>query len=427
MKPTSEVTACIIDKGLFLPVALKLAEQFKKVYYFSPWDDCAPKMERGLIGDGFPNIERVEDIWSIKAKCDVFCFFDVGFSGLQRELLSQGFPVWGHHGADELETQRGLFLDTLNEVGMLVPKFEKVMGITALREHLRDQEDKWIKVSTWRGDWETLHWRDWEHDESTLDGYAYRFGPVKELVTFYVFDAIETDIEDGIDTYCIDGQFPETVMHGLENKDKSYLCSVQPMRDIDERVRIVPEKFGPVLGDYGYRGFFSCEVRIKDQDSYFIDPTCRAASPPSQVMTELFGNLGDIVWKGANGILVEPDPAAQFGVQALIKVERDPDEWVVLDLPDKIKQWVKCGFACCVDDKICIPPHPLKDMVGWLVATGDTIEEAIDNLKEYRAELTDGVECDVDSLANLLKEAEEAEKMGIELTDQKLPNPEVVL
>lgn len=427
MKPTNEVTACVVDKGLFLPIALKLAEQFKHVYWWSPWDDCAPKIERGLIGDGFENMTRVPDIWRIKNKCDLFVFPDVGFGGLQAELISQDYPVWGHHGADELETQRGLFLDTLKEVGMLVPKYEVITGLTALREFLSDKEDKWIKVSKWRGDWETLHWRDWEHDEMTLDGYAYRFGAAKELIRFYVFDPIDTDIEDGIDTYCINGQFPKTVMHGMENKDKSYLCAVQPMEDVDERVRIVPEKFGPVLGQYGYRGFFSTEVRIKDENSYFIDPTCRAASPPSQVMTELFGNLGEIIWQGAQGNLVEPEPTAQFGVQALIKVERDCDEWVVLDIPKKLRAQVKCGFACEIDGRICIPPHPLKDMIGWLVATGNDLEEAIEDLKEYREQLPDGVTCDVDSLANLLKEAESAKEEGIELTDQELPEPSVVL
>jgi hypothetical protein len=427
LKPTSEVVACVVDKGLFLPIAQKLGEQFKKVYYWTPWDDCMPKLERGVIGDGFSTIERVKDIWTIKDKCDLFVFCDVGFSGLQKELISQGFPVWGHHGADELETQRGLFLEQLKELGMLVPKYEKVVGLTALREHLRDEEDKWIKVSRWRGDWETLHWRDWEHDESTLDGYAYRFGPLKDSIIFYVFDSIETDIEDGIDAYCIDGQFPQTVIHGLEWKDRSYLCSIQPMRDVDERVTLVPEKFGPVFRDYGYRGFFSCEVRIKDNNSYFIDPTCRAGSPPSQVMIELIGNLGDVVWQGANGVLVEMEPTAQFGVQALIKTDRDPCDWEVIDVPNSIKQWTKFGFACEVNGKICIPPHPLGGMLGWLVATGDSIEEAIDNLKEYRQELPDGLECDVDSIANLLKEAETAKEEGIEFTDGKLPKPEIVL
>lgn len=427
MKPVSEVIACVVDNGLFLPIALKLSEQFKHVYWFSPWQDVAPKLERGIVGDGFENITRVESFWDVKNKCDVFCFPDVGFAGEQRELLAQGYPVWGHHGADELEVNRGLFLETLEKIGMSVPKYEVVRGVTNLKIFLKDKEDKYIKLSKWRGDFETWHYRDWAHDESILDGYAYRFGPAKELIRFYVFDPIDTDIEDGIDTYNIDGQWPRTVMHGTEIKDRSYLCSVQLMGDIDERVRSVNEKFGPVLARYGYRGFFSTEVRIKDDDSKFIDPTCRAASPPSQVMTELFGNLAEIIWHGAQGELVEPEPTAQFGVQALIKSDRDAEEWEVLDIPDKLRQWVKCGFACEIGGKLCIPPHALGGMIGWLVATGDSIGDAIDNLKDYQEQLPDGLHCDVDSLVKAVAEWQEAEEQGIEFSEQKIPEPAEVI
>jgi hypothetical protein len=427
MKDTEDIVACVVDHGLFLPIAQKLAEQYKQVFYWSPHERMMPRLEEGVIGDGFRNLTKVNDIWRIKSQCDLFVFPDVGFSGLQNELISQGFPVWGHHGGDVIETNRGLFLETLDEVGMEVPGYEVIQGMTNLQSHLRDQKDKWIKISKWRGDWETLHWRDWSHDESTLDCYAYQLGPMKEMIKFYVFDSIDTDIEDGIDTYCIDGKFPSVVMHGMECKDKSYLCSIQSLEDVDERVSVVTEKFGPVLGRYGYRGFFSCEVRIKDDKSFFIDPTCRAASPPSQVMTELFGNLGEIIWHGANGECVDPEPAAQFGVQALLTIDRQKNEWEVMDVPDSIRQWVKCGFACEIDGRICIPPHQCENMVGWLVATGDSIGGAIDNLKDHCGELPDGVNCDVDSLAKLLDEAQKAEGEGIELTDDKIPEPSSVL
>ena len=427
MKAVSDVVACVVDHGLFLPVALKLAEQYKHVYWWSPWDDAFPKVQSGLIGDGFENMSRVPDIWRIKKKCDLFVFPDVGFSGLQRELASQGFPVWGHHGADELETQRGLFLEQIQELGMLVPKYEVIVGMTALREHLKDKEDKWIKISKWRGDWETLHWRDWDHDESMLDYYAFRFGPSKELIRFYVFDPIETDIEDGLDTFNIRGRFPQTVMHGLECKDRSYLCSVQRMEEIDERVRMVPEKIGPVLAEYGYQGFFSFEVRIKDDQSYFTDPTCRAASPPHQVMTNMMKNMPEVIWQGAQGNLVEPEFEEEFGVQALLKVERGCEEWTALDIPKKIRQQVKPSFACEIGGKLCFPPSPLEHTIGWLVAEGSSLEGAIDDLKEFRDQLPDGVTCDVDSLANLLKEAETAKEEGIVLTEQELPEPSTVL
>jgi hypothetical protein len=171
---------------------------------------------------------------------------------------------------------------------------------------------------------------------------------------------------------------------------------------------------------------FSSEVRIADDQNFFIDPTCRAASPPSQVMAELFGNLGDIIWYGANGICIEPEPTAKFGVQALLTQDRDPDEWSALEIPEKLKPYVRCGFACEIDDRLCIPPHPLGKMIGWLIATGNSVAEAIDSLKDHAAGLPDGIGCDVKSLASLLVEAKDARKEGIVIAS-RLPRPEVVL
>lgn len=426
MKDISQVKACVIDHGLFLPIASKLAEQYDHVYYWSPWDDVAPKCQKGVIGDGLENVERVMDIWSIKDECDLFVFPDVGFGGLQKELISQGFPVWGHHGADELETHRGLFIETLENLGMDVAPYKKIVGLQALRDHLKDKTDKYIKVSVWRGNWETLKWHSLEEDRLLLDHYAYALGPMQDLFTFYVFDSIESDIEDGIDTYCINGKFPRVVMHGMERKDKSYLCAIQTMRSIPDKVREASEKFAPILESYGYRGFFSTEVRIAGEKSYFIDPTCRAASPPSQVMTELFGNLGEIIYAGAYGECVEPKATAKFGVQASITLDRECDEWANLKIKPELRQWVKLGFSCEVDGTLWEPPHDLKNMLGWLCATGDTVKEAIENLKDYRKELPDGLDCDVESIAHLIIEAEEAAEEGIEFPGE-LPSPAEVL
>lgn len=776
MKPVSDVVCTVVDHGLFLPIALKLAEQMKHVYYFSPVESMMPKLADGMIGEGFDNLTRINSPWEAE-HADLFVFPDIGFGPLQKHLREMGKPVWGHNGGDILETHRGRHLMKLNELEMDLPPFEIVKGMANLRAYLKDVEDKYIKISKWRGDWETFHWRSWCEDEGALDQSAYHLGPGKELITFYVFDAIDTDIEDGIDTYCIDGQWPKLVVHGMERKDKGFLCAVQEMDKISKAVTIVNDLFGPVLGEYGYRGFFSSEVRIKDEFSYFIDPTCfsddtevltdrgwkkfqdldrterictlnpvnseieyqipeayvsyqysgemvritnrkkdldlmvtpnhsvwgvskhdyklgefradqipyslripitgvwhgieaktftipsysntwhsgkgkgidktvcraaitvdmdswlrflaiylsegssrkwqtiisqtkhkseirqilndtpfkwteqrrsftcsdvqlcsvltglgnrytksipsfigqlspyqidlfltayclgdghmdngnrvittpskqtaddlqelflkagslasvnlrnfkgkpcaisggkyicqhdsyeirerkefqffyvegwknkrhhqylsrvpyegmvhdvtvhnhiiyvrrngkccwsgncRAGSPPSQVMCELFGNFGEIIWQGANGNCIDPEPTARFGVQSLITCHRDKDEWVTLDLPEELKPWVKCGFATLIDDVLRIAPNPLGDMIGWLCATGNTVEEAINNIKVLAKGLPCGVDCDISSLATLLREMEEAKREGVVVAED-IPEPAIAV
>lgn len=427
MKSASDVTAVIVDSGIFVPVARRLARDFAKTYYWSPWETAWPTVRNFCVGDGFEEMERVESVWDVKDKCDLFVFTDIGYSGMQRELISQGKAVWGARDADGLEARRGLFLKALMETSLPIPKYEAVRGITNLRLHLKDKEDKYLKVSTYRGDFETMHWRNWKMDEGELDGYAVRFGPYKEFVKFYVFDPIDSDIEDGVDTWCIDGQWPQTIVHGMECKDKAYLGTFQKFADLPEEVRVVNNEMAPMLKKFGYRGAFSTEVRItKDGESFFIDPTCRFGSPPSQSQCEIIANWGEIVWGGANGEVVEPEPADNFGVQALIKVDRS--DWAVMEFPEELEQWVKFGFSCKVEGRICIPPeHQGVSEIGWLVAIGGTIQEAIDNLREHQEQLPDGLSCEFSSLADLLKEVHAAEEKDMEFTPKIVPAPASII
>jgi hypothetical protein len=429
MKSLSDAVICCVDHGLFIPVAAKLAEQCKHVYWWSPWDRAYPTIKEWVVGEGYDNMTRVENIWDVKKDCDGFAFFDIGFGGLQLELESQGFPTWGSRKADSLESNRGKFLKTIERLGMPVPKYKVITGITKLREHLKGKSDKYVKISRWRGDAETTHWRDWDHDEGWLDLLAVKLGPMKDMIAFYVCDPIETDIEDGIDTFCINGIMPKMCIHGFEEKDKSYLATIAQADDIAPVVREASEMFAPVLAEYGYRNFFSTEVRVKGDQGYFIDPCNRCGSPPAQVMTELYSNLGDIIWAGANGECIEPEPAAEFGAQALIKTKGDRHSWAVADIPKEIRQWVKAGNSCQIDGILVSPPDADgSNDLGWLCAIGDTIQDTLDSLNDYARQLPDGLECDPSSLAHLLKEIHQAEdEHGIEFTDQEVPEPSAVL
>ena len=383
-----------------------------------------------MIGDGFSDIERVSSEWKEKDSVDCWVFPDTGFSEIQQELLDQGKIVWGARGADVLETSRGKFLKALESTTLPVPPYQKVIGMEYLREYLRGREDQFIKISKFRGDWETLHFRNWRQDETELDARAVKLGPWKEVMPFYVFDQIETENEDGCDTYCIDGQFPSLIIHGVEAKDKAYLGTFQKFSDLPEEVRCVNDEFGPILAGYGYRSFFSSEVRItRDGKSFFIDPTLRAGSPPSQVMCEMIGNYADIIWRGAQGELVDPEPLHKFGVQAIVCVAGGRKDWKTIELPDDVQQWFKAGYCSQIDGRICFPPDPDEPggNIGWMVGVGDTVKGAIDHLKDNASKLPCGLTCEYSELADLLKQVDEAEKSGMEFTDQPIPQPEVVL
>ena len=428
MKDTKDVIACIIDTGTFVHVARRLGRDFAKTYYWSPWETNAPKFRDAVIGDGYPEMIRTECVDDVEDECDLFVFLDIGYSGLQRRLIRQGKAVWGCRDADELEARRGRFLEVLDkQTDLPVPSYERIKGVTNLRLYLKDNADKYIKVSTYRGDFETCHFRSMEEDEGMLDSWAVNLGPLKEEFYFYVFDPIDTEIEDGIDSYCIDGAWPKTVIHGMECKDSAYIGTFQEFEKVPEEVRCVNEAFTPILASYGYRGAFCTEVRItKEGESYFIDPTCRFPSPPSQIMCEMIGNLGDIVWHGANGILVEQEQVAQFGAQAIFHVDRG--EWGIFPIEEDLDQWVKLGFSCKVNGKVCVPPDPQGVCeIGWVVGIGDTIEDAINHLKENESKMPEGCKCHTSSLADLLKEMHVAKDAGMSMTDQEIPEPSIII
>lgn len=428
MKPLSESVVCVIDHGLFHHVARRLARDCKKVYFWTPWERSFPVIREGNIGSGFQDVKRIEDFWPIKSEVDFWVFPDVGFAGLQEELKSQGFAVWGAGEGDKIETLRGKFLTKIEEVGLQIPPHTVIVGMDELRAHLKDKTDKWIKVSKWRGDWETMHWRDWDQDEQALSFKENQIGPVSEDLTFYVFDPIETEIEDGSDAYFCGGKFPDRVIHGMEAKDKAYLGTFCDFKDLPSPVLETNDKIASVLAAVDYNGFFSTEVRIKTpEDFYFTDPTCRCGSPPSQVMTEMLENFSEIVQAGAHGGCLEPVEAAEFGMQLMVKIKRNPAQWGTVKIPGEIDQWFKPAPCMVTNDGVMAFPPDEENVAGWLVAIGDTIEETLETLKGYIELLPDGLETDIAPMATLFDEVKEAENQDMEFTAHPVPEPEIVL
>ncbi len=199
MKDTSDVVCCIVDFGMIgVPMAERLSRQpggFKKVFLFQDWEEDYSTLNRAIMGDGYVQFERTSEIWSIKNEVDLFVFPDVQRSSLQLELEAQGKTVWGSRGGDCFELDRELFLATLKQVGLEVPPHKVIVGLNALRAYVQDKKDLYIKVSLYRGSFETCHFRSWKLDECLIDLFAIRFGPAKELVRFGQFCChIDTEI-----------------------------------------------------------------------------------------------------------------------------------------------------------------------------------------------------------------------------------------
>lgn len=428
MKPLSDVTFCLVDAGLFLPLAHRMAQACKRVLLVNPERRAFPSIKQSCIGDGYEHIEVMEEFWDELPNIDLFGFPDVGNSQLQTYLRSVGKAVWGSAEGDIFETDREFFLETLKEAGLEVPPHVVIEGLDALREHLKDQTDKFIKISKYRGDMETTHWRDWVKDKAWLDWMAVNLGATKNLFRFLVFDAIETELEIGGDTYNVFGQWPDLMLNGIEWKDKSYFAAVTPTTAMPEQIREIMDAFGPRLGENAYCNQWSMEIRIKDDQAYFIDATCRAGMPSSASQQLLWENFPEIVWQGANGILVQPEPTAQFAIECMITSKTGKETWDEVDLPAELVTSARLSNCCLVDGATSFPPDEFHSgELGWLCATGDTPAETLANIKSLADQLPDGLNADVEDLAGVIKEIDTAQEQGIPFTDQPVPEPATVI
>lgn len=428
MKDISQVTCCVVDTGLFVPFARRMAESCERVIYWSPDMRGFPSLRQSVIGYGFDNIQRALDFWPMIDEIDLFCFPDVQLSGLQTYLESIGKAVWGSRRSDRLELDREHFLQVLANTDLDVPPYETVDGLDRLVDHLRDKEDQYIKVSRWRGDFETFHWRSWELDCGWLDEQAVNWGPFKNCIPFLVFPKIDTNLEIGGDTYNVDGAWPNLMLNGVEGKDKSYFASVTPYDHMPEQIRAVLEAFGPELGRHRYRNQWSMEVRVKDDKAYFIDATCRGGMPSSGSQQLLWDNFPEIVWTGAQGQLVHPKVSDLFSIECMVTAKGDKECWNRVALPQALDRNIRFSYCGYQDGCYVFPYDEIHHgELGWLVATGKTPKETLDHAKELADQLPDGLNADVEALASVISEIDEARGEGISFTHQTMPEPSSVL
>jgi hypothetical protein len=415
--------------GLFVGLAERLAKSGARVLYCTPVDRY-DRINEGVIGSGIEGVEWCEEFWQHKHEIDTFVFPDIRHNGLQAELLSQGFAVWGSQSGMDLEQKREFFMRKLGELGLPVAPHKVVVGLENLSSYLKDKKDIWIKVSKWRGTWETTHWRSWDEDAKKIHHWYVKFGGESESVRFICFDKIDTKLEIGADTFCVDGQWPETMLHGIESKDKSYFSAVTPRYEMPEQLLSMMEALSPYFKEVEYKNQWSMEVRVGDKD-YFIDATSRGGLPSTRSFL-CAKNVPEIIYHGARGKLIQPDYGFKFSAECMVEYTGRMEEGECLEVvyPPEVREHLMLQ-QCYINEagKVCYPPSDAKGhkSLGWLVATGNTPKEVFDKMKKLADELPDGLNAEVEDLASVVKEVEEMEKQGIKFTSQKIPEPSSVL
>jgi hypothetical protein len=429
----NQSTLCVFDKsGLFVSLARRLGESGAKVYYQTT-PDRRDQVNEAVIGDGMSKsehgpIEVVEEFESVIDRIDTFVFPDVRFAAKQKFLRKLGYNVWGAADGMALELDRLFFLKKLAELGLDVPDYDVVTGITKLRDYLMSHKDIYIKTSKWRGSWETIHWRSADEDAHLLDLWAVRFGGLREWVTFICFPEIETELEIGADTYSIDGEWPDYMLHGIESKDSAYFSAVTARDKMPEPLLPIMEAFSPFLKECQYRQQWSMEVRVKEPYHYFIDATARAGLPSTASQILAMKNLPEVIYHGARGQMVQPEYDCLFTAEAMVRVKGHHGTWHTEKFDPELRPHLMLADYCEVNGQPWWPSdEDAIDEAGWLASKGQTPKECLEEMNRLADLLPSGCDAAVEDLASIIREIDSEEESGIPFTNQAIPSPEIVL
>lgn len=408
-------TVCFVDNGLFTSFARTVGKAFKKAYYYTPWQEQFPTSRRVRVGDGFPELEKVKYPLSIADQIDLWVFNDVFHADLQDYLVQHGARVWGTRYGEELELERWKFHKFLQRHNLPVANAELVVGMDKLREYLRDKKDVFVKNNFTRGDMETWKFKSWELNEPVLDQLAYDLGAFKSDYEFIVEEEIPDAVEIGFDGFCIDGQFPSPCMQAYEVKEMGMIGTIKPYNQLAEPVKYINQVMADTLAKYGYRGPWCTEIRYtKDKKPYFIDPCCRLGSPSNELLQELIGNWPEILWEGAEGNLVAPEPVAKFGAMAMIEAEQSDKHWQPIVFPEEIEQWVKLRNPYKIKGVQYAVPMGMPMKIGGVVGIGDTLQEAIKQCQEHSKQVKgDLVSVEEGAIEKATEVIEKGKKFGL--------------
>jgi len=413
---TSDKTILFWDaSGDYLHVAEAVVPEYREVLVYVPWESSFSTSRGLLAGIGLDGIEKVSDFFEHLDRADVVVFTDVGNYGLQEWLRARGKPVFGCGAGGKLETDRLALKEACAQMGILAAEAAPVHGIDNLAKILKKHDDLWVKLSYMRGHGETFHHDTWMSSQDRLLKMAVDMGPYKELAQFIIETPISDDdgpcVEIGFDTFCSDGVFPDEMLYGYEAKDAAYCGCVGtlPARLADTR-----DKLSPMLAEVGYRGALSTETREVDSGSYLVDLTCRFPSPPSELMSKMIENLGEVIWQVANGEKPTPEYRYKYGAQIVLR-----SEWFFNQHPLAIKigrpdRTAIHGHSIVNGQEYAVPVNEGVAELGGAIGMGDSLADAIAEAYEV-ADTIDGCDIKWDSgaLRKAIEAAQDGEKLDI--------------
>ena len=411
----SDKTAIVYDRGgLYLYCAEKLAEKYKKVYYFLPDSDAYPTSQKCVIGTGLKNIKRIHNLWEYIDKVDIIYDFDCYDGYFMNWLRDKGYVVFSSGLSAEVEVDKIYFLELLEELKLPVAETYLAEGLDDLEKYLEKHSGKTLFLKNLhRGDFESRKFTSMAQIRPFIDDLRKRLGSASNTIQVLVQHKIESECESGVDTFCIDGEYPDKCVIAYEDKDKCAVAKVA--NSTPDILKGINDAFSKTFKKRGYRGNYSTEVRItKDGAPYFIDPTCRVPSPPGELLCEIFENWAESTWQIANGIIPELKEKAKYGVVVILTSAWYEDHELHVEYPAKYRQNIKLKNHTVQNGATYVIPNGNGVFFGAIATWADKLQDAIDEATKI-AELMEVDEFNFDkhTFDAAIKASKTGEKFGI--------------
>lgn len=401
----------VYDQGLFSEVAVRLARDFGKVYYFVPWAEAFPKSTKALIGSGFENVERIKYFFDYIDKVDLIVFPDTHCGDMVDWLKDKGYPVAGTGEGEVLELDRLYGRNEQKKTGLPVQETEEIIGLDNLHSRLKEEKNRFIKLNTYRGEIESFYHKDYHSSKPLLDQLAVDLGPKAPSMSFVMEERVE-GIEPGIDAILYNGAVASPTMVGFEIKGAGYMAKVYDYENVPEPVKLINDNLEPVLKKLKYNFWFSSElIMTKKKEGYLIDPCCRLAAPVTNaVQQELIANYSEIFWAmGHNEILMPKYTAAYGGGAAFYSSWAEGGHWLEVSFNKEYRQWIKFREAAVFDKRYYAVPKATT--VCSVIAVGNSVSDVIEQVqersKDVSAYMLDKGSADFVDLKKALAEAAE--------------------
>jgi hypothetical protein len=400
--------------GIYTEQCAALGKKGDVNRYWTSWE-ADQKFDYYATGIGFGNLEKVKYAAEWYEKSDLI--FNPNVTGQDTiSFLRKIYPnksIFGCGMAFKLEQERWSLKKVLKSIDIKFAQSERIIGVDALRDYFINNKDKFVKISTFRGDTESFYAKDGKSIDLKLDEISAQRGPFKNNMEFIVEDTIDSDVEIGADLIFNGNDYLKPYLYGYEICKGFYLGRIS--EELPYLLKDVMDKLKPVLRKLDYRSCISTEIKCVDKKtSYFLDITCRLPNPLCALYNEYIKNWRDVVYATGLKKDIRLDIKHKYVGAFFLNSSHGHDHYIKIDVEEKDRDHIKFVSVAQNDgsyysvkgtEKICV-----------LIAGGQTVQEVIDTIKKYVSKVNaDGLEKDaVYAMDKVIPIIDAGKRMGLE-------------